>query len=45
MALLPANPFPTTPIGFRMHEGGHSDLPNWPTFLKFADKYFNPPTK
>ena len=32
-------------IGFRMHEGGHSDLPNWPTFLKFADKYFNPPTK
>jgi hypothetical protein len=27
-------------IGFRMHQGGHTDALDWPTFLKFADKYF-----
>jgi hypothetical protein len=27
-------------IGFRMHQGGHTDTLDWPTFLKFADKYF-----
>ncbi len=27
-------------IGFRLHAGGHTDLPDWPTFLKFADRYF-----
>jgi hypothetical protein len=27
-------------IGFRLHAGGHTDLLDWPTFLKFADKYF-----
>jgi hypothetical protein len=27
-------------IGFRMHEGGHTDALDWPTFLKFAGKYF-----
>lgn len=27
-------------IGFRQHFGGHTTLPNWPTFIKFADKYF-----
>jgi hypothetical protein len=27
-------------IGFRMHKGGHTDALDWPTFLKFADKYF-----
>lgn len=27
-------------IAFRLHAGGHTDLPDWPTFLKFADKYF-----
>jgi hypothetical protein len=27
-------------IGFRLHVGGHTDLLDWPTFLKFADKYF-----
>jgi hypothetical protein len=26
-------------IGFRFHAGGHTDLPDWPTFLKFADRY------
>jgi hypothetical protein len=27
-------------LGFRMHAGGHTDLPDWPAFLKFADRYF-----
>ncbi len=26
-------------LGFRLHGGGHTDLPDWPTFLKFADRY------
>jgi hypothetical protein len=30
-------------IGFRLHAGGHTDLLDWPTFLKFADKYFKRP--
>ena len=29
----------TGDIGFRQHSGGHTDGPNWPTFLTFADKY------
>jgi hypothetical protein len=28
-------------IGFRLHAGGHTDVPDWPTFIKFADKYFS----
>ena len=28
-------------IGFRQHFGGHTTLPNWPTFIKFAEKYFD----
>ncbi|MGD8787224.1 MAG: hypothetical protein PVJ60_07355 [Phycisphaerales bacterium] len=27
-------------IAFRQHSGGHTPGPNWPTFLKFADRYF-----
>ena len=27
-------------IGFRQHFGGHTTLPNWPAFIKFAEKYF-----
>lgn len=27
-------------IGFRFHAGGHTDAPDWPAFLKFAQKYF-----
>jgi len=30
-------------IGFRLHTGGHTDLPDWPAFLQFADKYFGSP--
>lgn len=26
-------------IGFRQHSGGHTPGPNWPTFLKFAERY------
>jgi hypothetical protein len=25
---------------FRQHSGGHTPAPNWPTFLRFADRYF-----
>ncbi len=27
-------------IGFRQHFGGHTTIPNWPAFIKFAEKYF-----
>lgn len=27
-------------LAFRQHAGGHTDGPNWPTFLNFAERYF-----
>jgi hypothetical protein len=30
-------------VAFRQHSGGHTPGPNWPTFLKFADRYFKTP--
>lgn len=27
-------------LSFRQHSGGHTDVPNWPTFIDFAKKYF-----
>ena len=30
-------------ISFRQHSGGHTPGPNWPTFLKFADRYLKNP--
>jgi len=27
-------------IAFRQHEGGHTTGPNWPYFIKFAQRYF-----
>jgi hypothetical protein len=27
-------------IGYRYHEGGHTDAPDWPAFFEFASKYF-----
>ena len=27
-------------VAFRQHGGGHTTGPNWPTFLKFAERYF-----
>ncbi len=32
-------------IAFRQHAGGHTTGPNWPTFLKWADRYFKEPAK
>src|SRR5262249_32739538 len=26
-------------VAFRQHSGGHTTRPDWPTFLKFADRY------
>ena len=28
-------------VAFRQHNGGHTTGPNWPTFLKFAERYLN----
>mgnify|MGYP000968962494 CR=1 FL=1 len=28
-------------LAFRQHSGGHTDGPNWPVFLSFAEKYFS----
>lgn len=27
-------------IGFRIHEGGHTVEPNWPYFIRFAERFF-----
>lgn len=26
-------------VAFRQHEGGHTNAPNWPHFIKFAERY------
>lgn len=26
-------------VAFRQHEGGHTNTPNWPWFIKFAERY------
>jgi hypothetical protein len=30
-------------VAFRQHSGGHTDGPNWPTFLTFASRYIKTP--
>ncbi|HZS57317.1 MAG TPA: acetylxylan esterase [Bryobacteraceae bacterium] len=47
---LETNDFPPmeTPLisgdlGFRQHSGGHTPLPNWPTFISFASRYLHEP--
>jgi len=30
-------------LAWRQHDGGHTDGPNWPTFLKWADRYIKAP--
>jgi hypothetical protein len=30
-------------VAFRQHAGGHTTGPNWPTFLKWADRYIGTP--
>jgi len=32
-------------IAFRQHSGGHTDGPNWPVFLKFAERYLSTPPR
>jgi hypothetical protein len=32
-------------VAFRQHSGGHTDGPNWPTFLTFADRYIKSPAQ
>jgi hypothetical protein len=29
-------------LAFRQHHFGHTDAPNWPTFLTFASRYLTP---
>jgi hypothetical protein len=31
-------------LAWRQHDGGHTDGPNWPVFLKWADRYVTGPT-
>jgi hypothetical protein len=30
-------------LAFRQHTEGHTDAPNWPTFLTFASRYLHAP--
>jgi hypothetical protein len=32
-------------LAYRQHAGGHTSGPNWPTFLEFAARYFEPVPK
>jgi hypothetical protein len=32
-------------LGFRQHPGGHTPIPDFPTFLSFASRYLTPATK
>lgn len=32
-------------LAFRQHKGGHTNGPNWPTFLEFAQRYFPSPSR
>ncbi len=32
-------------LAFRQHSGGHTDAPNWPTFLAFAGRYLHAPPR
>jgi hypothetical protein len=49
--VIDAFPAPDVPLisgdlGFRQHHGGHTSLPNFPTFLTFASRYMpSHPTK
>lgn len=30
-------------LAFRNHDGGHTDVPDWPVFLEMAQRYFDAP--
>ncbi len=40
---VPDAEYITGDIGFRMHVGGHTDALDFPTFLKYAAKYWGQP--
>ncbi|HEX7654693.1 MAG TPA: hypothetical protein VF607_14385, partial [Verrucomicrobiae bacterium] len=29
-------------LAWRQHDGGHTDAPNWPYFIPWAEKYWGP---
>jgi hypothetical protein len=33
----------TGEVAFRYHQGGHSDAPDWPAFIQFAQRYLKAP--
>jgi len=35
----------TGDLGFRQHTGGHTPVPNWPTFIEFASRYLHAPVQ
>ena len=37
----PGTALMTGDLAFREHIGGHTDLPDWPLFLQFAQRYFH----
>ena len=42
--MLPINTALTNgELAWRQHDGGHTDAPIWPTFLKWADRYTHGP--
>lgn len=41
MEFPPIETFLDGDIAFRQHSGGHTAGPNWPYFIKYAEKYFN----
>jgi hypothetical protein len=39
----PLTPLMDGDIAFRQHDQGHTDAPNWPTFIEFCRRYFKSP--
>jgi hypothetical protein len=35
----------TGELAYREHNGGHTEAPDWPVFLKFAQRYFSAPVR
>ncbi|HEY0301039.1 MAG TPA: hypothetical protein VGC36_06900 [Rhizomicrobium sp.] len=46
-AMLPpvGKPLTTGELAFALHREGHTMEPNWPSFLRYAQRYFKPPPK
>lgn len=41
----PDEPLISGELAFRNHEGGHTDAPDWPVFLQFAQRYYGAPKR